>query len=71
MKYIYKLTLLLAITFFSASSLDAYSYAAAGKEPTIDAKELIVKAINKDDFATANKVFQKYDKNYKYLMMTL
>lgn len=50
-----------------AINLNAYSYAAAGKEPTIDAKEEIMKAINKNDFQTAKEVFTKYEKNYKYL----
>jgi hypothetical protein len=49
------------------SSIDAYSYAAAGKEPTIDAKELIIKAINKDDFDSALIIFNEHKLNYQYL----
>ncbi|WP_294964421.1 hypothetical protein [Sulfurimonas sp.] len=65
MKLIYKLTLLLSLTF--SSYLSAYSYAAAGKELTIDAKELILKHINEDNFKSADKSFEKYKENYKYL----
>jgi hypothetical protein len=67
MKFIHKLVLLLVIFFNLSSSLYAYSYAAAGKEPTIDAKEEIIKAINTNDFAKAKEVFKAHEKNYKYL----
>ncbi len=67
MKFIYKIILLLVITITSSSNLHAYSYAAAGKEPTIDAKELIIKAININDFELAKNIFEKHKKNYKYL----
>lgn len=49
------------------TNLQAYSYAAAGKEPTIDAKEQITKAINEDNFKEALKLFKENEKNYKYL----
>ena len=55
------------ISLFVSSNALAYSYAAAGKEPTIDAKEKILKAVNKDDFAGAIKVFKENERNYKYL----
>ncbi len=50
-----------------STNLNAYSYAAAGKEPTIDAREEMFKAINANDFNSANNVFNKYSENYKYL----
>ena len=62
-----KFILLLIITIFASMNLNAYSYAAAGKEPTIDAMEAILASINKDDFKSAEEVFIKYKKNYKYL----
>lgn len=59
--------LLLFIAAFIASTLNAYSYAAAGKEPTIDAKEAITRAINGDDFKKAQTVFKEYEQTYRYL----
>lgn len=59
--------LLLFIAAFIASSLHAYSYAAAGKEPTIDAKEAITRAVNGNDFKMAQTVFKEYDQTYRYL----
>ena len=59
--------LLFALTLLTAINLNAYSYAAAGKEPTIESKEAILKAINSDDFENAKIVFDKYEKNYRYL----
>lgn len=59
--------LLLFIAAFIASTLHAYSYAAAGKEPTIDAKEAITRAINGDDFKMAQTVFKEYEQTYRYL----
>lgn len=70
MKFVHKLVLLLAVLFIASSNLYAYSYAAAGKEPTIDAKEEIIKAINADDFAKAKEVFKAHERNYKYLSET-
>ena len=62
-----KSLLLFIVTIITTINLNAYSYAAAGKEPTIDAKEAILKAINGDDFQGAKAVFTKYMKNYQYL----
>jgi hypothetical protein len=59
--------LLLFIAAFIASTLHAYSYAAAGKEPTIDAKEAITRAINGNDFKTAKVVFEQNSEHYRYL----
>lgn len=67
MRFFSKLVLFLVVAFLSSSNLYAYSYAAAGKEATIDAKEAMMEAINIDDFSKAKEVFVKYDKNYKYL----
>lgn len=62
-----KLILLFVVSIFASMNLHAYSYAAAGKEPTIDAKEAILKAVNDNDFNGAKTVFIKYTKNYQYL----
>lgn len=59
------ITLVLGVLF--SMQLHAYSYAAAGKEPTIDAKEAILKAINNNDYKSAQTAFNKYEDNYKYL----
>ena len=61
-----KILIFLFIT-FSSINLFAYSYAAAGKEPTIDSRELILKHVNSGDFAKAKKEFVKAEKNYTYL----
>lgn len=61
-----KILVFLFIT-FSSSNLFAYSYAAAGKEPTIDSREKILKFVNNSDFTGAKKEFDKSIKNYKYL----
>lgn len=70
MKFVHKVVLFFALLFVGSSNLYAYSYAAAGKELTIDSKEAIIKAINADDFAKAKEVFTKYEENYKYLSDT-
>lgn len=49
------------------SNAMAYSYASAGKEPTLDAEDGILNAINANDFAQAKVIFDKFAKNYKYL----
>ncbi len=67
MNYIKKAILLGILSFFINSSLNAYSYASAGKEKTIDAKKAITEAINKKDFKKVKFVFYKYKENYKYL----
>lgn len=58
---------MMLLVFLTISNLEAYSYASAGKEPTIDAKEQITEAINKDDFEQALKIFKSNERNYKYL----
>lgn len=62
-----KIVSMMLVSLFVSSNVLAYSYAAAGKEPTIDAKEKILKAINADDFVGAKKVFKENERNYKYL----
>ncbi len=62
-----RLVLLFIVAVITAVNLNAYSYAAAGKEPTIDSKEAILKAVNANDFKSAQAVFIKYEKNYQYL----
>ncbi len=62
-----RLILLFIVAIVTSINLHAYSYAAAGKEPTLDAKEAIFKAINSDDFDSAKNVFIKYKENYQYL----
>ncbi len=59
--------LLFLLFILGVSNLNAYSYAAAGKELTIDSKEAILKAVNSKDFKGAKEAFIKYEKNYKYL----
>jgi hypothetical protein len=60
------LSLLLFMSVF-ASHTFAYSYASAGKEPTLDAEDGILNAINENDFVKAQAVFDTYAKNYQYL----
>jgi len=62
-----RLILLFIVAIVTSINLHAYSYAAAGKEPTIDSREAILKAINSDDFKSAKTAFLKYEKNYQYL----
>lgn len=62
-----RLILLFIVAIITSINLQAYSYASAGKEPTLDAKEAIFKAVNSDDFNSAKTIFLKYEKNYKYL----
>jgi hypothetical protein len=62
-----KFLLIVVVSFLASINLNAYSYAAAGKEPTIDSKEAIIRAINSDDFKSAKTVFEQNSDNYKYL----
>ncbi|WP_072681350.1 hypothetical protein [Arcobacter sp. LA11] len=62
-----RLVLLFIVAIVTSINLHAYSYAAAGKEPTIDSKEAILKSINDDDFQSAKTIFFKYKENYQYL----
>lgn len=66
-----KKTLLFLLVTFCSTNLLAYSYAAAGKELTIDSREAIFKYLNKDDFTGAKKEFDKAEKNYTYLSTVL
>lgn len=65
-----KLILLFIISIITTINLNAYSYAATGKEPSIDAKEAILNAINKDDFYLAKKVLEESKEHYVYLTNT-
>lgn len=67
MKFLNKVIVLLVFCLFTFSSLHAYSYASAGKEPTLDSQDGILNAINENDFKKANDVFEQFSKNYKYL----
>lgn len=67
MKFIHVVFLNMVFVFLGAFELSGYSYAAAGKEPTIDAKEKIMQAVNRGDFSDAKRVFLEYEKNYRYL----
>lgn len=62
-----KLLLLVLFGFCFTINVFAYSYASAGKEPTLDAQDAILNAINENDFKKAHEEFIKYSKNYKYL----
>jgi len=64
---LYKKILIFLFITLSSINLYAYSYAAAGKEPTIDARESILKFVNSSDFGEAATVFEKTKKNYTYL----
>ena len=57
----------LFVLFVSTSQVFAYSYAAAGKELSIDLKEGILKAVNAKDFKSALEIFEKNKVHYKYL----
>lgn len=62
-----KLLALLLFGFYLTTNAFAYSYASAGKEPTLDAEDGILNAINENDFKKAQEVFTKFSKNYQYL----
>jgi len=64
---LYKKILVILVIAVSSANLYAYSYAAAGKEPTIDSREKILKLVNANDFNGANKEYTKAKKNYDYL----
>lgn len=66
MSTIQKILMILLMTIFS-NSLFAYSYAAAGKEPTIESREKILKFVNANDFIQAKNEFEKAKDNYAYL----
>lgn len=70
MNYLKKGFLLFIIMIISTIHANAYSYAASGKEPTIDAKEAILKAINENDFTAAKKVLEENKEQYIYLTNT-
>lgn len=62
-----KYIILVLISLIAAINLQAYSYAAAGKEPTIDSREEILGAINSDNFVLAKEILEKNKDNYLYL----
>lgn len=62
-----KLLLLFVFGLCLTTNLFGYSYASAGKEPTLDAEDGILNAINESDFKKAQEVFTQYSKNYQYL----
>lgn len=62
-----KFLLWFVVVLLTSVNVYAYSYAAAGKEPTIDSKEAILGAINSDNFILAKEVFEKNKENYLYL----
>lgn len=66
MNLLKKAVLFLLVTLCS-TNLMAYSYAAAGKEKTIDYREAILKYVNNNDYINAKKEFEKAAKNYAYL----
>lgn len=66
MSTIQKILFILLVS-ISANSLFAYSYAAAGKEQTIDSREKILEFVNANDFINAKIEFDKGKKNYSYL----
>ena len=68
---LFKKTVLFLLVTFCSTNLLAYSYAAAGKEPTIDSREAILKYVNKNDYKNAKKEFDKAKKNYTYLSTVL
>ena len=55
------------VVLLTSVNMYAYSYAAAGKEPTIDSKEAILGAINSDNFVLAKEILEKNKENYLYL----
>ncbi|MCW9035129.1 MAG: hypothetical protein OQJ97_12980 [Rhodospirillales bacterium] len=58
---------ILLLTFFVSGQAQAYSYAAAGKEPLIDAREAIFKAINDSDYGAAQTALDTVAKEIDYL----
>ena len=62
-----KIIIFMLLTALSFVHLSAYSYASAGKEPTLDAQDTILKALNKNNFKEAKIAFTKYAAHYKYL----
>ena len=54
-----KYIILVLISLIASINLQAYSYAAAGKEPTIDSREGILGAINSDNFVLAKEILEK------------
>ena len=50
-----------------AVSVQAYSYAAAGKEPLIDGREAVLLALSNDDFKAVQTAINGLDKEFAYL----
>ncbi|SFK74611.1 hypothetical protein SAMN04488518_108282 [Pseudovibrio ascidiaceicola] len=55
------------MSLFVAGQAHAYSYAAAGKEPLIDAREAIFKAVNAGDFEAAKQAASEISEELTYL----
>lgn len=62
-----KILVWFVISLLTSMNIYAYSYSAAGKEPTLDSKEAILGAINSDDFVLAKEILEKNKENYVYL----
>ncbi len=63
-------SLLVALVLFvlvAPMSAQAYSYAAAGKEPLIDGREALLAAVNKGDWAAATQAFKSMRDEIEYL----
>jgi len=60
----------LCACFFLVSSMSqvfAYGYSSAGKEPLIDAREAILRALENNDFKTAREELEKEKQEFLYL----
>ncbi|AGH81952.1 hypothetical protein PCNPT3_10070 [Psychromonas sp. CNPT3] len=60
--------LLLSLLLLSGGYAQAYSYAAAGKEPLIDGREIILSALNANDFNAAAQGAAGLKKEFAYLL---
>ena len=63
-----RLYLFFIVAVFSASYAQAYSYAAAGKEPLIEGREAILLALNENDFKAATQGVIGLKKEFSYLL---
>ena len=55
----------LFVLLFSAQSF-AYSYAAAGKEPLIEGREALLKALSENDYSAVQKAYDSMQKEFVY-----
>ncbi len=58
---------ILVLGIFGTSVSHAYSYAAAGKEPVIDARELIYQALSKNDYSAVKGAVETLREEFEYL----